>query len=92
MNLTEQIERIIRDMWNPADTASMAAEIVSQLPALLYQDGWLPPAETERISRGLHDWSHRAATTLPASPSFQQHPGDVLMSWLTELADLTSGL
>jgi hypothetical protein len=79
--LTDYIERIIRDYVHPGGGLEEAAtEIVRQLPVLLFQEGWMPPAKTERIFGRVHEWTERTAR-LPQDPG----PG-VLTSHLSELA------
>jgi hypothetical protein len=78
--LTDAIDDIIHERTSGGGGSGVAAaEIVSQLPQLLYQAGWMPPETLERVQ----DWATRTRN-LP-----DRHVNrDVLTSHLVELADI----
>ena len=74
--LADKIDDIIHEHTDgPAGFA--AEDIVRQLPQLLYQAGWMPPATYERVQ----DWASRTGSI----PDHHVNR-DVLTSHLTELA------
>jgi hypothetical protein len=76
--LTDKIDDIVYERTDGGGgSGTAAAEIVRQLPELLYQAGWLPPDVLSRIQ----DWAKRTGE-LP-----EQHINrDTLNSHLVELA------
>jgi hypothetical protein len=80
--LADKIDDIIYDHTDGGGSGVAAAEIVKQLPELLYQAGWMPPETFERVQ----DWATRTGN-LP-----EHHINrDVLTSHLCELTDILHG-